>query len=97
VRIRRIAVTRALIELCADLGGRILVHGLPSSGERRGPEPGRRPRPREGGFAAIVRDAEQTGATYCIEPLAPPEAELINRSRRRLRWSTRSAGRPCAP
>jgi D-psicose/D-tagatose/L-ribulose 3-epimerase len=76
---RTLDVMRRLIELCADLGGAILVHGSPKQ------------RPVERGdskevalaratdcFAAIAADAEQAGVTYCIEPLAPAETELIN-------------------
>jgi sugar phosphate isomerase/epimerase len=79
VRTRTIEVMRALIELCADLGGRILVHGSP---KQRPVAPGQSrdealAHAREC-FAAIASDAGQAGVTYCIEPLAPPEAELIN-------------------
>ena len=70
---------RRLIELCADLGGRVLVHGSP---KQRAIEPGDSresalARAREA-FAAIAKDAEQAGVTYCIEPLAPSETPLIN-------------------
>ena len=79
VRTRTIEVMRALIELCADLGGKVLVHGSP---KQRTIAPGQR---RDDAlahakecFAAIAGYAGQAGVTYCIEPLAPPEAELIN-------------------
>jgi sugar phosphate isomerase/epimerase len=79
VRVRTIEVMRALIELCADLGGQSLVHGSP---KQRSVAPGQS---RDDAlayaqecFAAIARAAAQAGVTYCIEPLAPPEAELIN-------------------
>lgn len=79
VRTRTLDVMRRLIELCADLGGRILVHGSP---KQRAIEPGDSrelalARAREA-FAAIAKDAEQAGVTYCIEPLAPSETPLIN-------------------
>jgi D-psicose/D-tagatose/L-ribulose 3-epimerase len=79
VRTRTIEVMRALIELCADLGGKVLVHGSP---RQRTIAPGQRrndalARAREC-FAAIASDAGHASVTYCIEPLAPPEAELIN-------------------
>jgi sugar phosphate isomerase/epimerase len=72
-------VMRRLIELCADLGGSVLVHGSPKQ----------RPIPRGDSrdvalaramdcFAAIATDAEQAGVIYCIEPLAPAETRLIN-------------------
>jgi D-psicose/D-tagatose/L-ribulose 3-epimerase len=80
LRTRTIEVMRALIELCADLGGTILVHGSP---KQRPIAPGQTKdealaRATEC-FAAIAEDAEQAGVTYCIEPLAPAETPLINR------------------
>ncbi len=78
-RERTLDVMRRLIELCADLGGRILVHGSP---KQRAIEPGdsRESALARAGdaFAAIAKDAEQAGVTYCIEPLAPSETPLIN-------------------
>lgn len=79
VRRRTIEVMRALIALCADLGGKVLVHGSPKQ-RRIGPDQSRDAalaRAKEC-FAAIAPDAEQAGVAYCIEALAPPEAELIN-------------------
>jgi len=79
VRARTVAVMRALIELCADLGGRVLVHGSP---RQRLVWPDQSPEEAlahaTAGFAAVAGDAEQAGVTYCIEALALPEAELIN-------------------
>lgn len=78
-RMRTIEVMRALIELCTDLGGNILVHGSPKQ-RLIGPDQSRDEALAHGKecFAAIAKDAEQAGVTYCIEPLAAPEAELIN-------------------
>ncbi len=79
VRQRTIEVMRGLIELCADLGGRVLVHGSP--GQRPIPEGETREtaqRRAAACFAAIAADAEQAGVTYCIEPLARAETEVIN-------------------
>jgi sugar phosphate isomerase/epimerase len=79
VRTRTLDVMRRLIELCADLGGRVLVHGSP---RQRAIEPGDS---REtalarasDAFATIAKEAEQAAVTYCIEPLAPTETPLIN-------------------
>jgi D-psicose/D-tagatose/L-ribulose 3-epimerase len=78
-RTRTIGVMRGLIELCVDLGGRILVHGSP--GQRQiGPGQGAEAalaHAREC-YAAIAKDAELAGVTYCIEPLAASETPLIN-------------------
>jgi D-psicose/D-tagatose/L-ribulose 3-epimerase len=79
VRTRTIDVMRALIGLCADLGGKVLVHGSP---RQRTIAPGQRRNDAlahaKECFAAITSNAEQAGVIYCIEPLAPPKAELIN-------------------
>jgi sugar phosphate isomerase/epimerase len=80
VRERTVDVMRRLIELCADLGGSILVHGSP--GQRK-IAPGQS---REAALAhvrqcygAVAGDARQAGVTYCIEPLAAGETPLVNR------------------
>jgi sugar phosphate isomerase/epimerase len=79
LRRRTTEVMRALVELCADLGGRVLVHGSP---EQRPVLPGQRKdaalENATACFAAIAEDAAQAGVTYCIEPLAPRDALLIN-------------------
>jgi len=78
-RARTVDVMRRLIELCAELGGTILVHGSP---KQRAIDPGDSKdvafaRAAEC-FAAVAGDAEQAGVIYCIEPLAPAETGLIN-------------------
>lgn len=77
---RSVDVMRANIEICAELGGDVLVHGSPA--QRRLPDD-------EAGsaaaracaieaFAAIAPDAEAGGVTYCIEALAAPMANFVN-------------------
>jgi sugar phosphate isomerase/epimerase len=68
-----------MVELCALMGGRYLVHGSP---KQRSVPPGESratalERAREC-LARAARAAEQHGVTYCIEPLAPAETDLIN-------------------
>ena len=79
-RMRTVEVMRGLIELCADLGGKILVHGSPG---QRQIAPGQSAEAALGHakecFAAIAEDARQAGVVYCIEPLAKSETPLINR------------------
>jgi D-psicose/D-tagatose/L-ribulose 3-epimerase len=79
VRARTTDLMRALIALCADLGGRILVHGSPRQ-RTVAPDQSKADALANATacFAAIAEDAEQAGAAYCIEALALPEAELIN-------------------
>jgi D-psicose/D-tagatose/L-ribulose 3-epimerase len=78
VRERTVDVMRRLVGLCADLGGRVLVHGSPA---QRRVEPGDDPgaafgRAREC-FAAAAAEAEGAGVVYCVEPLAPPETNFL--------------------
>ncbi len=78
-RARTAAVMERLVELCALLGGRYLVHGSP---KQRTPAEGESPAAvRERAlecFARAARRAESCGVVYCIEPLAPRETSFIN-------------------
>lgn len=79
VRARTVEVMRRLIDLCGELGGKILVHGSPL--QRRltaGDEDGARRRALDC-FAAVADEAKAAGVTYCIEALAPEDADFINR------------------
>lgn len=74
----RDAIAR-LVDLCALLGGRYLVHGSPA---QRNPQPGQS---REDALArataAWVAAGERAGAagvTYCIEPLNRAQTEVVN-------------------
>lgn len=77
VRARTREVMAGLVELCADLGGEVLVHGSP--GQRRLSEANpERDRDRaHQAFALAAEAAEAAGVTYCVEPLAPPEANYL--------------------
>lgn len=78
VRARTLEVLRGLIDLCADLGGAVLVHGSPA--QRRlpaGDEAAGRERAIET-FATVAAHAQAAGVTYCIEPLAAPEADFLH-------------------
>ncbi len=78
VRERTIDVIRRLIALAHDLGGTIIVHGSPA---HRRLEPGHEEDGRRYGiecWAAIAKDAEAAGITYCIEPLHQPDANFVN-------------------
>jgi D-psicose/D-tagatose/L-ribulose 3-epimerase len=79
IRNRTIDVMLALIDLCAALGGRYLVHGSPQqrrveAGDTRAAALGRA----EECFARIAARAEQAGVVYCIEPLSAEQTPLIN-------------------
>ena len=76
-RARTIDVMCGLCDLAADLGARVLVHGSPA---QRQLEPGKEADGRKYGmecFAAVADAARQAGVIYCIEPLAPPEAQFV--------------------
>ncbi len=78
VRAHSIAVMRAMCGLCAELGGKILVHGSP---DQRVLEPGDEENSRKRGiecFAAVADAAADAGVTYCIEPLARNQTAFIN-------------------
>jgi D-psicose/D-tagatose/L-ribulose 3-epimerase len=79
LRQRTLDVMRRLITLCADLDGKVLVHGSPA--QRRIPEgPGAAAARQRGeaAFAEIAEDATRAGVVYCIEPLAIRETNFIN-------------------
>lgn len=78
VRARTVDVIRRLIALSHDLGGTMIVHGSPA---QRRLEPGHEDDGRRYGvecWAAIARDAEAAGITYCVEPLHQPDANFVN-------------------
>lgn len=78
VRTRTLDTLRRLIDLCADLGGSVLVHGSPA--QRRLPV-GDEETARLRGidmFFEVASHARAAGVTYCIEPLAAPEANFIH-------------------
>jgi D-psicose/D-tagatose/L-ribulose 3-epimerase len=82
VRARTLDVMRRLVDLAADLGAHILVHGSPA--QRRIPEGDEEAAKaaRQRGcdaFATIAEDAARAGVVYCIEALAPPGANFVNR------------------
>jgi len=79
VRRRTMEVMRALVDQCAELGGRYLVHGSP---HQRRIDPGDTKaaalaRAREC-FGAIAERAEKAGVVYCIEPLSSDQTPLVN-------------------
>lgn len=79
VRERTVDVMRRLVELCALMGGRYLVHGSP---KQRSVPPGSTrdqalARATEC-FAQAGSAAAKAGVAYCIEPLSARETNLIN-------------------
>jgi sugar phosphate isomerase/epimerase len=70
----------ALVNLCSDLGGKIMVFGSPA--QRRIPE-GESLETAAARFLRSIRPAldraAESGITICLEPLPPPEADFLLR------------------
>lgn len=77
VRRTTLEVMRRNVELCAELGGSVLVHGSPAQRRIDG-DADARGRALET-FAAIAETAETCNVTYCLEPLNAGEADFVNR------------------
>jgi D-psicose/D-tagatose/L-ribulose 3-epimerase len=79
VRAQTVDVMRRLVDLCAALGGTVLVHGSPA---QRAIAPGdtlqtARARAIEC-WAAVGEAAERAGVAYCIEPLSKDQTPIVN-------------------
>jgi sugar phosphate isomerase/epimerase len=79
VRKRTLEVMFTLVDQCAELGGRYLVHGSPQqrrvdAGDTRAAALARA----QECFAAVAERAEKAGVIYCIEPLSAEQTPLIN-------------------
>lgn len=79
VRARTQDVLRGLVALCADLGGRVMVHGSPQQ-RRIAPEmDGAQARARALETLAAAAEAARTaGLVYCLEPQPPAKTEFVN-------------------
>jgi D-psicose/D-tagatose/L-ribulose 3-epimerase len=79
VRRRTLDVMERLVGLCADFGGRVLVHGSP---KQRSIEPGDDPAAVRArtveALRAVGRAAEAAGVVYCLEPLGRGETNFVN-------------------
>ncbi len=79
VRKKTIEILKRLVDLCADLGGQVLVHGSPKQRQVKEDED-----PLEAWnrardlWATIAGQAAQAGVLYCIEPLAAHDTNFIN-------------------
>lgn len=69
----------AMVELCADLGGSVLVHGSPGQRALRdAPSPEQAHAIAIAHLAAVADAATHAGVVYCIEPLAPSMDDFVN-------------------
>jgi D-psicose/D-tagatose/L-ribulose 3-epimerase len=79
VRQRTQEVLRALVALCADLGGRVMVHGSPQ--QRRIPPGEDRTEAHARAveiIAAAAEAAREAGLVYCLEPQPSAKTEFVN-------------------
>lgn len=79
VRERTLDVMFSLVDLCAELGGRYLVHGSPAQrridqGETREAALARA----QASWAAVAERAQKAGVVYCVEPLSSAQTPLVN-------------------
>jgi len=79
VRRKTLDVMFALVEQCAELGGRYLVHGSPQqrrvdAGDTRAAALARA----QECFAAVAECAGKAGVVYCVEPLGADQTPLVN-------------------
>ncbi|MDP2969285.1 MAG: sugar phosphate isomerase/epimerase [Deltaproteobacteria bacterium] len=86
IRIQTQEYIEALIHFCADIGGKVLVHGSP---HQRTVQEGWRfeeswDRARET-FEACLETARKRNVTYCIEPLTKANTNFINTVEEALR------------
>ena len=78
VRQKTFEVMRGLVPLCADLGGKLMIHGSPA---QRQLEPGDETDSYKRGieyFAAAGEAARAAGVTYLLEPLAKDHTAFVN-------------------
>lgn len=80
VRARTVEVIRGLVGLCADLGGRVMVHGSPAQRRiARGYDPAEARRHAMEVLALAAEAAAASGISYCLEPLPASQTEFVNR------------------
>ncbi|SFR01524.1 sugar phosphate isomerase/epimerase family protein [Poseidonocella sedimentorum] len=73
------AILLKLVDLCAALGGDVLIHGSPKQRVRpEGMDDAAFLALLAEFFAPVAEAAESSGVTYCIEPLSQAEDDAIN-------------------
>ena len=79
VRRRTVDAMLRLVDLCAELGGRYLVHGSPQQRRIEAGDTQEAALARaKACFAAVAERAAKAGVVYCVEPLARDATPLIN-------------------
>jgi D-psicose/D-tagatose/L-ribulose 3-epimerase len=79
-RKKTLDVMFALVDQCAALGGRYLVHGSPQQPPIDADDNKEAALARaQACFAAVAERAEKAGVLYCVEPLGADQTPLINK------------------
>lgn len=79
IRARTLEVLRDLVVLCADLGGRVLVHGSPAQRQVQSGDDFSEARKRAVEAISLTADrAKESGVVYCIEALPPASTNFVN-------------------
>jgi sugar phosphate isomerase/epimerase len=79
IRIQTQEYIEALIHFCADIGGKILIHGSPHQRTiKEGWDAKAAWEYAKETFKVSLKAARQRNVIYCIEPLAPPQTNFIN-------------------
>jgi D-psicose/D-tagatose/L-ribulose 3-epimerase len=72
---KSVDVLRALVDLCAELGGAYLVHGSPAQRRVAHADDAKRA---EEAWRIAAGAAARAGVVYCLEPLARPDCDFVN-------------------
>lgn len=96
VRRRSADYLRSLIDLCADLGGSILVHGSPKQRSFETPDTFQDAWNRAlEGITSVVPHLKARKVTWCCEALSPKETNFINTAEQALQFA-QAIGQPDA-
>jgi sugar phosphate isomerase/epimerase len=80
---------KALIDLCGDLGGRVLVHGSPQQRNvKEGWKPAEAWKRAQETFQICAQAAQSRNVFYCLEPLTTADTNFINTLDEALRMVT---------
>ncbi|MFU8889022.1 MAG: sugar phosphate isomerase/epimerase family protein [Trueperaceae bacterium] len=77
LRARTLAHMHAMIDLCAALGGDVLVHGSPDQRRLSDDDPQGDTERGRAAFADVAEHAHRAGVHYLIEPLSPQETRFV--------------------
>jgi D-psicose/D-tagatose/L-ribulose 3-epimerase len=78
LRQRTAEVLSGLVDLCADLGGQVMVHGSPKQRRIGDGDPDEARRRALDLLAGVAERAGRAGIAYCLEPLGRHEDDFAN-------------------